>query len=131
MARKATQETFDVFKQKKIAEVERAADVLDEKRDLVAGLKGELKAAVLKLKQAIHKHQKLLDKQESPKGEQVFKYVRGDYRVTLTLKEDVAVKIGENPKEPNSDAAPGEDDQHFEQSIDDVDDPALAVEVKK
>lgn len=122
MAKKATQETFDVFKQKKIATIEKWADVFNEKRDLIAGLKAEQKNAKMKLMEAIHKNQGDLDQQETPKGERVFKYVRGDYRVALTLKEDIAVKIGEESKEPNTDA-PGEQD--------DAEENDLEVEVDK
>jgi hypothetical protein len=104
MAKKPTQQSFDVFKQKQIKLIEKWADKFDETRTLIANLKADLKNAKMKLKESAHKYASDLDRQESPKGESLLIYARGDYRVILKTTEDVAVKIGEDSK------APGEDD---------------------
>lgn len=123
MASKARQETFDVFKQKKVAAIEKWADVFNEKRDLIAGLKVEQKNAKMKLKEAIHKAQADLDRQENAKGEPLLVYIRGDYRVTLKTVEEIGVKIGEESKDVDNE--PTGDDDHDEEDTD------LEVEVQK
>lgn len=115
MAKKATQIVMDVF---------------NEKRDLIIGLKAEQRNAMMKLKEAIHRSAAMLDRQETPTGEQKLIYVCGDYRVALKTKEEIAVKIAEESKE-GATAPPADDDQHFEPSDADVADPNLEVEVKK
>lgn len=98
MAR-AQQQEIEQFAQKKIQAIERWAGKYDETRETINGLDGELENHALKLREAMHANEDAVDHQESPDGETLLVYKRGDVNVVVKRgKEKVNVKIGEKSK---------------------------------
>lgn len=101
----------EMFEQKKVNAIEKWADKVQEKRELMAGLKDEKANAELKLVEAIHANDAAIDHQESENGDKLLIYKRGDYTIVVKRgSEKVNVKIGADSKpepvdEPEEDAA--------------------------
>lgn len=101
----------DMFPQKKIATVEKWADKVQEKRELIAGLKDEKRNAEFKLVEAIHANEASLDQQKSEDGDTLLIYKRGDYTVIAKRgKEKVNVKIGAESKPEPTDEEEAEEE---------------------
>jgi hypothetical protein len=89
----AEQTEIKGFEQERIPSIERIAAKFGEKRNLVAGLKDEMKNLAYKLREAMHEHEAQLFQQEDDMGEDVLVYERGDFRVIVKGKESLNVKI--------------------------------------
>lgn len=89
----------EMFEQKKINTIEKWADKVQEKRELIAGLKDEKKNAEFKLAEAIHANEAAVDHQQAENGDNLLIYKRGDYTIVLKRgDEKVNVKIGADSK---------------------------------
>lgn len=107
----AVQGEIPGFEQQRVADIETWAGKFDEKRAIINGLEGELENVEMKLREAMHANAELLDKQESPDGDKLLVYKRGDFNVVVKRgKEKVNVKI----KEKSQGDAPVEDAEDAE-----------------
>lgn len=85
---KPTQTEIPQFEQERIGDIERAADQYVEKRDLRMGIQREEIDAKAKLSALLHLHKDKIDNQDG-----VIAYNRGDYKIVISTKEDLKVKI--------------------------------------
>jgi hypothetical protein len=94
---KAVQSEIPGTEQERIGALERQADKLQEKRDIVAGLQDEMANIEFKIREIAHEHEAKLQVEDDPKtGGRNLVYRRGDYNIVVKQgKETVNVKIRE------------------------------------
>lgn len=98
MSKKAIQESFDVFKQKKIPALETQAEKYDTARTVRAEQKGVMKNAELKIREIMLANDDKVDHQEDESGAKLLIYERGDVKVVVKSLETVGVRIGHDSK---------------------------------
>lgn len=110
MAKKAkdpnTQE--DMFPQKRIPAIESAILAADEKRaqieeqqKIVDGLAEELEPLEDGIREALHKYEDQIDHQETPKGDRVLIYKKGEFTATVKQHERLSYDKVRERKEPS------------------------------
>lgn len=110
MAKKAIQETFDVFRQKKIPALEAQAEKYDTARGVRAEQKGVMKNAELKIREIMLANSDKVDHQEDETGAKLLIYERGDIKITVKQQESVGVRIGHDTKGSIGEDGNGGDD---------------------
>jgi hypothetical protein len=106
MAKKPTQETFDVFKQKRIPALETQAEKFDTARSVRAEQKGVMGNAELKIREIMLANADKLDHQEDENHHKILVYELGDVKITCKTTEAVGVRIGKDTKGSIGDGAP-------------------------
>lgn len=103
---KHVQIPLDGTEQKRIPAIERAINKADEMRNMIAGLKDQLKTLEFKLSEVMRANAGELFKEESVKGERVLVYKRGDFSASIKEREAVLYKVADSSK-----GEPPEEDQ--------------------
>lgn len=99
----------DMFPQKRIPAIESAISAADGKRaeieeqqKIVDGLEEELGPLEDNIRLAMHKYADEIDHQETPKGERVLIYKKGDF--DATVKQHERLSYGKLRQRPEGDA---------------------------
>jgi hypothetical protein len=94
MAKKDPNKQEDMFPQKRIPAIESAIMAADKKRaeieeqeSIIDGLKEELTPLEDGIRVALHSYEDQIDHQETPKGDRVLIYKKGDFEATVKQHE--------------------------------------------
>ena len=111
MAKKPTQETFDVFKQVRIPALETQAGKYDTARSVRAEQKGLMNNAELKIREIMLANADKLDHQRDENDHEILVYERGDVKATCKKHETIGVRIGKDTKGSISEGGGESDDE--------------------